>query len=56
MKLKINEEFYQELKNKKELEDKLQLCIDSHHASEDEVIRNIIRDESINRRYKHQLT
>ena len=56
MKLKTNEEFHQELKNKKELEDELQLHIDSHCVSEDEVIHNIIRDEGINGRCKHQLT
>ena len=56
MKLKTNEDFHQELKNKKELEDELQLHIDSHCVSEDEVIHNIIRDEGINGRCKHQLT
>ena len=56
IKLKTDEEFHQELKNKKELEDELQLHIDSHCVSEDEVIHNIIRDEGINGRCKHQLT
>ena len=56
MKLKTDEEFHQELKNKKELENELQLCADSYCASEDEVTCNKIRDKGINERCKNQLT
>ena len=56
MKLKTEEDFNQELKNKKELENELKLCIDSYCVSEDELNQNKIRDEGINGRCKHQLT
>lgn len=56
MQLKSNEEFEKDVKNKKELSDDMQSCIDSCFTSEDVEMHNTIRDEGINGRCRHQLT